>query len=194
MKTADSSDSPTRSSFAKMRLKPISNFADGRVVPNLDVFTVEVLGEARVLAVKAVLLQRQCVVHIVLSRAGEISVLADSDFGGKQSIPRVQINLLIGVVEIAGVVVTGEADTVAEVVVFPAVAEVSIDFKAVTDVGRPGAGVETSAARSRDRRWPRTRTGRYRDSSSRSPSRYSPRSSACAIPTRSKHHCDEVLP
>ncbi len=111
--------------------------------------------KAGVLAVEAVLLERQGVVGVVLCRAGEVVVLTNGNVDRCNPVATAQVDLLVGIVEVLRVVIAGKTDAITEIADFAAVTKVAVDLQtssiaaavagglAITDVRGPSAGLES---------------------------------------------------
>ncbi len=75
--------------------------------------------------------------------------MAERNIQRDQSKAAAEIDFLVGVVKIAGVVIAGKANTVAEITNLTAVAKISIDLEAIADISSPGACVKAPRSKSR---------------------------------------------
>ena len=74
----------------------------------------------------------------------EILILTDRDIESQQPQSGTQVDFLVRVIEIAGVVVAGKANAKCRLTNIEAVAEVTIDLKSIADIGNPGARIKAA--------------------------------------------------
>jgi hypothetical protein len=125
------------------------DIGDSGGVASLEIGAIEVLIERAVFRVQALMRDRERVERVVLRGSGEVLVLAQRDIDSHEAIAKAQVHLLLGVVEIAGVVIAGKACAVAELAKLAAIAEVTVNLQSVAglfaDVRSPDTGVKSIA-------------------------------------------------